>query len=102
MNISEFNRLKEQLYNQEVENIENGIPVTPGLWMDYENNQGERRQFRVINITSSPYYGCFEADCFSNYRSEMIEEITGYPDDDMAITSHRTFKIENIISAEIC
>jgi hypothetical protein len=101
MNISEFNRLKEQLYNQEVENIENGIPVTPGLWMDYENNQGERRQFRVINITSSPYYGCFEADCFSDFRFERIEAM-GYQDEDMATTSHRTFKIANIISAKIC
>lgn len=69
--------------------------------MDYENNQGERRQFRVINITSSPYSGCFEADCFSDFRFERLESI-GYQDEDMATTSHRTFKIANIISAKIC
>jgi len=55
----------------------------------------------VINITSSPYNGCFEADCFSDYQFERFEVYTGYPDEDMAITSHRTFKIANIISAKI-
>ena len=100
MNINEFNQLKEQLNNQELENLEYGIPITPGLWMDYENNQGERRQFRIINITESPYNGCFEADCFSDFRFERLEAM-GYQEEDMATTSHRTFKIANIISAEI-
>ncbi len=102
MEKSEFYRLVSMLKDEMISRFEDGDPLTPGLFLDYQNNQGERKQFRVINITSSPLNGCFEADCFSNYRSEMIEEITGYPDDDMAITSHRTFKIENIISAEIC
>ncbi len=102
MSISEFNQLKKELNNQELENLECGIPITPGLWMDYENNQGERRQFRVINITSSPYNGCFEADCFSDFQFERLESIAGWQDENMATTSHRTFKIANIISAKIC
>ena len=47
MNIYEFNQLKEQLNNQVLENLEYGIPITPGLWMDYENNQGERKEIPV-------------------------------------------------------
>lgn len=101
MSISEFQQLKEQLNNQELDNIECCIPIIPSLWMDYENNQGERRQFRIINITESPYNGCFEADCFSDFQFERLETI-GYQDKGMATTSHRTFKIANIISAKIC
>lgn len=76
-------------------------PNSLGLILDYKNNQGERKQFRVINIASSPYNGCFEADCFSYYQFDRFETQAGYPDEDMAITSHRTFKIAIIISAKI-
>lgn len=102
MDISEFYRLKQQLEDEESYRLECGEPDTPGLMIDYQNNQGERKQFRVINITSSPYNGCFEADCFSNFRFNQYEQYTGEANDDMAITSHRTFKIANIISAKLC
>lgn len=90
MEINVFRRL-ERLLNED--------PFTSGLFLDYQNNNGERRQFNVINITPSPYYGCFEADCFSDYQFEIIDDIIGSQDSDLATTSHRTFKIENIISA---
>lgn len=102
MDIDEFYQLKKKLDNEELYRLECGEPGTPGLLLDYQNNQGERKQFPVINITSSPYYGCFEADCFSEYRFDQFEQITGEANEDMAITSHRTFKIANIISAKIC
>ena len=79
-----------------------GSESKKGLLIDYENKEGVRRQFRVINISSSQYPGCFEADCYSYYQSEKIEEQLGFCGDDMAVTSHRTFKIANIISARIC
>ena len=85
--------------------VETGIfdgPAFPSLWLDYQNNQGVRKQYCVRNITSSPYPGCFEADCYSDYQYAKIEEQIGFCGDDMAITSHRTFKIDNIISAKIC
>ncbi len=99
-----FYKLTEQLSKREIEMIESGInygPVLPSLWLDYQNNQGERKQFCVKNITSSPYPGCFEADCFSDYQFTKIEEQIGFCETEMAITSHRTFKIANIISARI-
>jgi hypothetical protein len=102
MDTGEFYRLKKQLEDEELSRLEYGEPGTPGLLLDYQNNQGERRQFRVINITSSSYNGCFEADCFSDFRFDQFEQITGEANEDMAITSHRTFKIANIISAKIC
>ena len=101
MDIGEFYQLKEKLENEELYRLECGDPSKPGLWMDYQNNQGERKQFHVINITSSPYSGCFEADCFSAFQYERLEADGAVFYDDLAITSHRTFKIANIISAHI-
>ncbi|MBQ6062402.1 MAG: hypothetical protein IJK42_02155 [Prevotella sp.] len=102
MNTSDFYRLKKQLDEEILNRLECGDPYRLGLLMDYQNNQGERKQFRVINITSSSFNGCFEADCFSDFQFNRLEELAGYSDEDMAITSHRTFKIANIISAKIC
>ena len=101
MDINEFYQLKRKLDEENMNCLECGDPNSLGLVLDYKNNQGERKQFRVINITSSPYNGCFEADCFSDYQSNRIETYAGYSDEDMAITSHRTFKIANILSAKI-
>ena len=102
MNESDFYQLKEQLSAQQCDMFLMGESGSLGLWMDYRNNKGERKQFCVINITSSPFPGCFEADCFSGYQFIKIEEQIGFCEDEMAVTSHRTFKIANIISAEIC
>ena len=104
MDKGKFYQLKEELSRIQMDNFECGINETPGLLIDYQNNQGERKQFIIRNITSSPYNGCFEADCFSEYRATMIEEQFGFNADDfaeLAVTSHRTFKIDNIISAKI-
>ena len=88
-----LDELEDRLINRELD---------LGLLLDYENNQGERRQFKVINITSSPYPGCFEADCYSAYVDEYIQLVADIDDPSMAVSSHRTFKIKNIISASIC
>ena len=97
MEAREFYQLLDELEDR----LTNGDP-DPGLLLDYENNQGERRQFRVINITSSPYPGCFEADCYSAYVDEYLQVVADFYDPSMAVSSHRTFKIKNIISASIC
>ena len=101
MRIFEFNQLTEQLDRMESDMIERAEPGTPGLLLDYENNQGQRNQFKVINISSSPYNGCFEADCLSDYRQTELEDRFGIYDSDLAVSSHRTFKIANIITAKI-
>ena len=104
MDISDFYSLVQQLPDPTKVQFAFGFgsESKKGLWIDYENNEGVRKQFRVINIASSCYPGCFEADCYSYYQSEKIEGQLGFCGDDMAITSHRTFKIANIISAKIC
>jgi len=101
MSINEFKQLMRRLEEEEQECIESCNPDFPGLFLDYQNNQGERRQFRVINITSSPLPGCFEADCNSRYQGEYFESVSGEYDPNEAVSSHRTFKIANIISAHI-
>ena len=73
MDITEFYQLKKKLDEEYLNCLECGDPNWPGLVLDYKNNQGERRHFRVINITSSPYNGCFEADCFSDYQFDRFE-----------------------------
>ena len=100
MELHEFYRLKEQLNDQQFENYACGFSEL-GLLLDYENNQGQRSQFKVIHIKPSPLSGCFEADCYSYYRADEIFERYGIDDEDAAVTSHRTFKIANIISAKI-
>ena len=101
MDINEFYQLKRKLDEDNLNRLECGDPNTLGLVLDYKNNQGERKQFRVINITSSSYNGCLEADFFSDFQFDRFEAYAGYPDEDMAITSHGTFRIANIISAKI-
>ncbi len=101
MDIYEFYRLKEELEQEETTCFESGDPNLPGLWIDYRNNQGERRQFLIKNITSSPFNGCFEADCFSDFQYDRLTDFGVDSPEDLAITSHRTFKIANIILAKI-
>lgn len=100
MDINEFYQLVKEVDELTIFRLECGEPDLPGLLLDYENNQGERRQFRVINIKSSPYPGCFEADCYSAYADEYLQKVADFYDQSMAVSTHRTFKIANIISAK--
>ncbi len=103
MELGEFYELKSELEIEQQSAFEQGDPAQGGLLMVYRNNKGEQREFFVKNIVDSPLYGCFEADCYSDYWAG-VEEVTGMRelyDEGIGVTSHRTFKIANIISARI-
>lgn len=103
MELGEFYELKRELEIEQQLAFEQGDPAQGGLLMVYRNNKGEQREFFVKNIDASPLYGCFEADCYSDYQAG-VQEVTGICDPYekySGVTSHRTFKIANIISARI-
>lgn len=100
MDLGEFDRIFDEYDRDRVLLAQAGIE-DEGLIINYVNQQGKQSRFRLVNIKYSSEYGdrYIEGDCYSDYRSDVNASV-GIYDNSAAITSHRTFKIENIISID--